>query len=219
MKSSFITTSELDKNFSLDIIEDQNILFLIDKDIQFSCHITVNATVQFQCIFLIKNVNSTIDCKIFINKEDAHVSLLGTYHLEENQEMNFTSEIHHKKEKTYASQLFKGLLKDSSSAKFKGKIFVLPGSQKIESFQMNQSLLTSPLSHHVSSPELYIHADDVKCSHGSTTGFISDEVLFYLESRGIPTDKAKLLLEKAYLKEVGSHIKDKDHYEKFISIF
>ncbi len=219
MKNIILKTSELENNVSLEITEDQNILCIVDKELSLSFHFAIQEAVHFQCIFLIKNVSSNIDCKIFINKEEAQVSLLGCYDLNDNQEMSFTSEIHHKKEKTYASQLFKGLLKDSSSATFKGKIFVLPQSQKIESFQMNQSLLTSPLARHISSPELYIYADDVKCSHGSTTGFISNEELFYLESRGISKVKAKILLEQAYLKEVSLHIKHSEHYEKFISLF
>ena len=91
---------------------------------------------------------------------------------------------------------------------FQGKILVKEGAQKTDGYQISQSLLLDEDSQFLAKPELEIYADDVACSHGSTSGAIDDEALFYLRSRGVPEDTATDMLTLAFLAEALDEIED-----------
>ncbi len=91
---------------------------------------------------------------------------------------------------------------------FQGKILVKPGAQKTDGYQISQSLLLDDDSQFLAKPELEIYADDVACSHGSTSGAIDETALFYLRSRGVPEREAKDLLVLAFLAEALAEIAD-----------
>jgi Fe-S cluster assembly protein SufD len=93
-------------------------------------------------------------------------------------------------------------LDDEATGAFCGQITVAPGAQKTEASQNNRNLLGSPYCRIHSSPQLEIYADDVKCSHGMTTGRLDEAALFYMRSRGIPEDEAALLLKFAFTNDV-----------------
>jgi Fe-S cluster assembly protein SufD len=93
----------------------------------------------------------------------------------------------------------KSVLTGKARAVFQGRIEVARIAQKTDGYQMNQALLLSPEAEINSKPELEIYADDVKCSHGATVGALDPEQLFYLRSRGIPADMAKMILVRAFL--------------------
>jgi Fe-S cluster assembly protein SufD len=105
-------------------------------------------------------------------------------------------------------QVFKKVLKNGAVGVFQGKILVKPGAQKTDGYQISQSLLLDEASQFLAKPELEIYADDVKCSHGSTSGAIDDTALFYLRSRGVPAAAAKALLVLAFLAEAIDEIAD-----------
>ena len=105
-------------------------------------------------------------------------------------------------------QVFKKVLKNGAVGVFQGKILVMPGAQKTDGYQISQSLLLDEDSQFLAKPELEIYADDVKCSHGSTSGAIDDVALFYLRSRGVPLTTAKALLVLAFLAEAIDEIED-----------
>ncbi len=107
-------------------------------------------------------------------------------------------------------QVFKKVLRNGATGVFQGKILVEPGAQKTDGYQISQSLLLDDDSQFLAKPELEIYADDVQCSHGSTSGAIDETALFYLKSRGIPTDKAQDLLVLAFVAEALSEIEDED---------
>ncbi len=86
-------------------------------------------------------------------------------------------------------QVFKKVLKNGAVGVFQGKILVKPGAQKTDGYQISQSLLLDEDSQFLAKPELEIYADDVKCSHGSTSGAIDETALFYLRSRGVPRSR------------------------------
>ncbi|MGB1730249.1 MAG: SufD family Fe-S cluster assembly protein, partial [Crocinitomicaceae bacterium] len=96
----------------------------------------------------------------------------------------------------------KGVIDDTATNVFNGKVFVRKDAQKINAFQSNANILLSETGSVNSKPELEIYADDVKCSHGSTTGQLDEEAVFYLRSRGLSEKAAKELLVKAFLGEV-----------------
>ncbi|MDP4031915.1 MAG: SufD family Fe-S cluster assembly protein [Pseudorhodobacter sp.] len=105
-------------------------------------------------------------------------------------------------------QVFKKVLKNGAVGVFQGKILVRPGAQKTDGYQISQALLLDGDSQFLAKPELEIHADDVKCSHGSTTGAIDEETLFYLRSRGVPLKTAQSLLVLAFLAAAIAEIDD-----------
>lgn len=105
-------------------------------------------------------------------------------------------------------QVFKKVLRNGATGVFQGKILVKPGAQKTDGYQISQALLLGEDSQFLAKPELEIYADDVACSHGSTSGAIDDTALFYLRSRGVPEALATDLLVLAFLAEALNEIED-----------
>jgi Fe-S cluster assembly protein SufD len=105
-------------------------------------------------------------------------------------------------------QVFKKVLRNGATGVFQGKILVKPGAQQTDGYQISQSLLLDSDSQFLAKPELEIYADDVKCSHGSTSGAIDETGLFYLRSRGVPEAEAKDLLVLAFIAEALEEIAD-----------
>ena len=105
-------------------------------------------------------------------------------------------------------QVFKKVLKNGAVGTFQGKILVKEGAQKTDGYQISQSLLLDGDAQFLAKPELEIYADDVICSHGSTTGAIDETALFYFRSRGIPAQDAQDLLVLAFLAEAIEEIED-----------
>lgn len=105
-------------------------------------------------------------------------------------------------------QVFKKVLRNGATGVFQGKILVKPGAQKTDGYQISQALLLGEDSQFLAKPELEIYADDVACSHGSTSGAIDDTALFYLRSRGVPEAQATDLLVLAFLAEALSEVED-----------
>ena len=113
-------------------------------------------------------------------------------------------------------QVFKKVLRNGATGVFQGKILVKPGAQKTDGYQKSQSLLLDGDSQFLAKPEREIYADDVACSHGSTSGAIDDEALFYLRSRGISTADATDLLTLAFLAEAVEEIEDPKLAEEIV---
>lgn len=114
----------------------------------------------------------------------------------------------HRGEDCESRQVFKKVLRNGASGVFQGKILVTPSAQKTDGYQISQALLLEDDSTFLAKPELEIYADDVKCSHGSTTGAIDEEALFYLRSRGVDHSSATDLLVLAFLAEAIDEIED-----------
>ena len=114
----------------------------------------------------------------------------------------------HAAERCESRQVFKKVLKNGAVGVFQGKILVKQGAQKTDGYQISQSLLLDGDSQFLAKPELEIYADDVKCSHGSTSGAIDEVALFYLRSRGVPMKAAQSLLVLAFLAEAIGEIED-----------
>ncbi|MGC1486344.1 MAG: SufD family Fe-S cluster assembly protein, partial [Albidovulum sp.] len=105
-------------------------------------------------------------------------------------------------------QVFKKVLKNGATGVFQGKILVKNGAQKTDGYQISQALLFDEDSQFLAKPELEIYADDVKCSHGSTTGAIDETALFYLRSRGVSREDATALLVLSFLADAIGEIED-----------
>jgi len=107
-------------------------------------------------------------------------------------------------------QVFKNVLRNGATGVFQGKILVKPEAQKTDGYQISQALMLDDDSQFLAKPELEIYADDVACSHGSTSGAIDETALFYLQSRGIPREAATDLLTLAFLAEAVAEIENQD---------
>jgi Fe-S cluster assembly protein SufD len=114
-------------------------------------------------------------------------------------------------------QVFKKVLRNGATGVFQGKILVKEGAQKTDGYQISQSLLLDDDSQFLAKPELEIYADDVACSHGSTSGAIDETALFYLRSRGVPVKDATNMLTLAFLAEAVDEIEDSALADEIVS--
>jgi len=114
----------------------------------------------------------------------------------------------HGAERCESRQVFKKVLRNGAEGAFQGKILVKPGAQKTDGYQISQALLLDDEASFQAKPELEIYADDVQCSHGSTTGAIDETALFYLRARGVPRETATDLLVLAFIDEAIQEIED-----------
>jgi len=118
----------------------------------------------------------------------------------------------------YSNELYKNLIDDKAQGVFNGKIFVRKDAQKTNAFQSNKNLLLSNDATMNAKPQLEIFADDVKCSHGATTGQLDDDALFYLRARGIGEDAARALLNHAFAADVIEGIAHEGIKEKMLDV-
>ena len=118
------------------------------------------------------------------------------------------SRIDHAKPHCASRELYKGILDGQARGVFNGLVIVRPGAQKTDAWQVNRNLLLSGEALVHSTPQLEILADDVKCKHGSTTGQLDPEALFYLRSRGIGEPEARGLLTRAFADELLNLLPD-----------
>jgi len=136
----------------------------------------------------------------------AESEMLGLYFADEGQHYNQYTVQHHATDHALSDLLFKGALRDASTAVYSGVIVVDPGAQKTDAYQTNRNLLLDDESEAVSIPQLEIKANDVRCSHGSTTGPVPDDQRFYLMSRGLRPEVAEHVLVTGFLYEVMSRV-------------
>ena len=145
---------------------------------------------------------------IDLKEENSFADAHGLYALHKDQHHDTSSYIHHRSAHTESSQLYKGILADSSRGVFTGKVRIDKNAQQVNAGQLNKNLLLSTKAQANSRPQLEIYADDVKCAHGSTTGQLSQDELFYFLARGIKEEKARQILAKAFANDVLFKIKD-----------
>ena len=137
-----------------------------------------------------------------LSDENAEIHLYGMAIADKKQQVDNYTKINHLKPNCRSNELFKYILDDEAIGIFNGSIVVLPDAQKTEAFQTNRNLLNGKNCRMYSKPQLEIYADDVKCSHGMTTGQLDESALFYMCSRGIPKEEAVLLLKFAFTADV-----------------
>jgi Fe-S cluster assembly protein SufD len=139
---------------------------------------------------------------ILVEGTNCYSEINGVYLGREKQHLDNHTFIDHLYSHCTSSETYKGVMDDSSTGVFNGKVIVRQDAQKIEAYQSNGNILLSDKSSVNSKPELEIYADDVRCSHGSTTGQLDEDALFYLRARGINKKSAQKLLVAAFIGEV-----------------
>jgi Fe-S cluster assembly protein SufD len=133
---------------------------------------------------------------------DGICTLNGVNMLDASEHADTTITVDHRAPHCQSNQNYRNVTTDKSTAVFQGKVHVHQIAQKTDGYQMCKSLLLSPQSTIQTKPELEIYADDVKCSHGATTGRLDEKAMFYLRSRGIGEKAAQNLLIQAFVNEV-----------------
>jgi Fe-S cluster assembly protein SufD len=146
------------------------------------------------------------DLTVKLAGPEASCEVNGLCLLQQKQHVDNNIIVDHTVPNCTSSQIFKAILDDESRSIFAGKVIVRPDAQKTFAEQSNRSLLLSDRAEADSRPQLDIYADDVKCAHGATTGSLNEEALFYLRSRGISPETARVLLTEAFAREIAERI-------------
>ncbi|MBD1168265.1 Fe-S cluster assembly protein SufD [Pelagibacterales bacterium SAG-MED06] len=192
------------KNYSLDINETSNIKYSF-KDI----NLEKNSHLEY---FILskgsKFAKHDINCSL--NDEYGSVVINGIIDLNDKKHHEIKTIINHNEENCKSYQLIKSVLNDGSKGVYQGKIYVNSKAQKTDGYQLSRALLLSNEVEFNAKPELEIYADDVKCSHGSTSGNIDENSIFYLMSRGLSYAQSKKLLTNGFLNEVIEKITNED---------
>ena len=208
--------------FSLPIVE-----YLVEENAHISCDKLQmeNASSFLLCEdYSIQKRNSTVLLNTFsmsgawvrnnssflIEGENCETNLNGAYLLKDLQHLDNHTIVDHIAPHCNSNELYKGILSGKSTGVFNGKVFVRPNAQKISAFQSNANVLLSDDASVNSKPELEIYANDVKCSHGSTTGQLDEDAVFYLRARGLSEKSARSLITQAFIAEVVDKVEQKE---------
>ena len=143
-----------------------------------------------------------LETVIDLDGPGAEADIAGVYLCKGSEHVRIAIRMAHNSGGCNSRQLFKGIVGGSAHASFEGLIYVAPDAQKTSAAQETHTLLLSSDAVAQAQPQLEIYADDVECSHGATTGFLDPSQLFYMRSRGIPEEEARVLQMKAFIAPV-----------------
>jgi len=155
------------------------------------------------------------DLVVNLNGEYCQTNLNGFYLAEKEHIFDNFIKVNHLSANCQSNQLYKGTIDNNAIVSFFSKVYVAPDSQKNDANQSNKNILLSDYAKVYSMPQLEIYADDVSCAHGSTTGQLDKEALFYLRTRGISERIAKTLMLYAFISDVIVKIENKA-YKDFL---
>lgn len=147
-----------------------------------------------------------LDVEVDINGRDCRIDLAGLYLCTGNEQVDIQVNLRHNVCCGESRQLFKGIAGGSSRTSFSGLVYVARDAVKVKASQENHTILLSAGARAETKPQLEIYADDVECSHGATTGFLSEDEQFYMRSRGIPESEARKLQLISFLSEVAERL-------------
>lgn len=183
-------------------------------------HIVVERDAQVDIVYVVKP-GTSCDLKINVELvgEGAQANLYGVYVCGSDEKVRIAVDMHHKVPHCNSRQLFKGIASGESRVDFYGKIIVAQDAQRTEAYQENHNLLLSEKAKVDTKPQLEIYADDVKCSHGATIGRLNEDEQFYMRSRGISLEDAKVLQMISFIAPVFENIKDEAQREALAAQF
>ena len=145
-----------------------------------------------------------------LKRKYASAFINGIFSLNEKRHHEIRTSINHLIDNTKSYQLIKSVLDNESKSVYQGKIFVNSDAQKTDGYQLSKAILLSENAEFNAKPELEIYADDVKCSHGSASGSLNENSIFYLMTRGLNRKEAKELLINGFLLDVIEKITDRE---------
>lgn len=187
------------QNSSANLYHINNVFFSVNQNAKLYHHqISLNAALWRN------NIN------VLMNGQESNANLKG---LSIGKQQNFISQntaIIHRVPNAQSNQLYKNIADDKSTVLFNGFILVEPNAQKTDAYQNSKNILLNDNATIFARPQLEIYADDVKCSHGSSTGALNEDALFYLKARGIDEQTAQKLLLKAFYADIIESIENTD---------
>ena len=192
------------KNYKLDKEENNNIKYSYNNINLDTNSVAENFILSLGSSFIKNEINCNLNGKYssaFVN---------GIFNLDNNKNHEIRTSINHLNENTKSYQLIKSVLGENTKSAYQGKIFVKSNAQKTDGYQLSKAILLSDNSEFNAKPELEIYADDVKCSHGSASGSLNQDSIFYLMSRGLNYKEAKELLINGFLLDVVEKITDNE---------
>lgn len=167
------------------------------------CYAECDEQAQFHsCVLTLNGGHIRNHTEVYMRGEHCLTEVDGLYLIDKEQRADNYLFVDHIKPHCESHALFKGIMDDSARASFNGHVLVAEGAIKTEAYQSNRNILLTDKAHAQSKPFLEIYNDDVKCSHGSTTGQIDEQAMFYLRSRGISERTARTLMLYAFCDEV-----------------
>ncbi len=203
------------KNYKLYRLKNKNIQYSFNNINQDENSVSETFLLSAGSSFLKNEINCNL------NGEYSSAFVNGIFSIKDNQQHEIRTTINHLVENTKSYQLIKSVLGKNSKAAYQGKIFVDQKAQKTDGYQLSRAILLDETSEFNAKPELEIYADDVKCSHGSASGSLDENSIFYLMSRGLSYQQSKELLINGFILEVIENITDieiKDLIKKMIGL-
>jgi len=202
-------------NFELDkssILKNYKIDKTINSNVKYSYNKVKQEANSISETFILSSGSKFFKNEINCDLQGQHSSAFvnGIFDLNYENHHEIKSNINHLVENTKSYQLVKSVLEEKSKAVYQGKIFVSSDAQKTDGYQLSNAILLSENSEFNAKPELEIYADDVKCSHGSSSGSLDENSIFYLMSRGLNYKEAKKLLINGFLLDVIEKITDEE---------
>lgn len=170
-------------------------------------------------VLAMPGVSCDLKMDVRLSGEGAEANIFGAYVCGAQEKVRIAVDMHHDLPHCNSRQLFKGIAGGTSRVDFYGKIIVAQDAQRTEAYQENHNILLSDGAKVDTKPQLEIYADDVKCSHGATIGRLNEEEQFYMRSRGITLEDAKVLQMISFIAPVLENISDESYRESLASQF
>lgn len=197
------------ENASLEMYRIQN----LDDTAGLKTHIRIHQERDSRVHFVVISFNAgdlrnniTVD----VDGEGCETLVYGLYLVDKQQHVENYLKINHNVPHCSSDTRFKGIIDDEASAVFNGHVYVAPGAQKTDAQQNNANIILTSTAKIDTKPFLEIYADDVKCSHGTSTGQLDQEAMFYMRQRGISKANARMLLMYAFAAEISNQVKIDD---------
>ena len=165
-------------------------------------------------VLVFPGVSADVKLDVHLVGEGAEANVYGTYVCGGEEKVKIAVDMYHDLPHCNSRQLFKGIAGGVSKVDFYGKIIVAQDAQRTEAYQENHNILLTDGAKVDTKPQLEIYADDVKCSHGATIGRLNEEEQFYMRSRGISLEDAKVLQMISFIAPVLENIQDESEREQ-----
>ena len=189
-------------------------------DASFPESIVVERDAKVEVVVLaMPGVSCDLKMDVRLAGEGAEANIFGAYVCGDQETVRIAVDMHHDLPHCNSRQLFKGIAGGTSRVDFYGKIIVAQDAQRTEAYQENHNILLSDGAKVDTKPQLEIYADDVKCSHGATIGRLNEEEQFYMRSRGITLEDAKVLQMISFIAPVLENIPEESDRESLASQF
>ena len=191
--------------------EERELVFINEPNMNWHIVQETNSSLRVHILFLSEHdTTAQWQSKLFVeqNGTNCRTEIYAMGLLHDTQQAHLLTRVYHNIGGGYSSQVLKFVLNDQTKGSFRGELKILPNAQQTEAHQTNRNILLSRQAEMLTEPQLEIYADDVKASHGATTGQLDESALFYMQQRCISRDTATKLLLEAFLSEVISTLSD-----------